>query len=108
MNESKKLSKAAMDRLVKSEFFHEVESIVQAWDYYLLVIEQKRRNRIEYDDEKKCCNEMMHKWDVAKLALEFITGNIYGFSRNGETYGVVNERDYSDRIISGSNKGVVA
>jgi len=100
----KKLSKAAMNRLLRSEFFHNVDDIVKAWDYYLLVIEQKRRNRLEYDDEKKCIDEMMHKWSVAKLALEFITGNIYDFSRDGNgNYSVVNEGDYSDRIISGSN-----
>jgi len=98
-----KISKAEMNRLRKSEFFHNVEEIVKAWDYYLLVIEQKQNENLEYDYEKEAVDEMMHKWEVAKLALEFITGNLYGLSRNREVYSVVNERDYNDRIITGSN-----
>jgi hypothetical protein len=85
------MSKAEMKRLRESEFFHEVEEVVKAWDYYLT----------KNDREKS--DEMMHKWEIAKLALEHITGNLYGFSRNGVTYSIVNERDYNDRIISGSN-----
>jgi len=98
---NKKLSKTAMNRLKNSEFFHDIENTVKAWDYYLLDVEQKRRNGLEYD--AKPINEMLCKWEVQKLALEYITGNLYGFSRNGDTYSVVNERDYNDRIISGSN-----
>jgi hypothetical protein len=85
----KDISKAAMKRLMKSEFFHEVEEIVKAWDYYLLT------------NNREASKEMMHKWEIAKLALEFITGNLYGFSRNGVTYSIVNERDYEDRLIIG-------
>lgn len=87
-----KLSKAAMKRLKESEFFHEVEEVVKAWDYYCRI-----------NDIPKS-NEMMHKWGMAKLALEYITGNIYGFSRDGNgNYSIVNKRDYSDRIIRGRN-----
>lgn len=85
------MTKAAMERLKKSDFFHEVEKTIKAWDYYL---------SIGKDD---LAEDMMHKWLMAKLALEHITGNLYGFSRNGETYSVVNERDYSDRLIIGRN-----
>jgi len=85
----KTLSKAAKDRLIKSKFFHEVEEIVKAWDYYLLT------------NNREASQEMMHKWEIAKLALEHITGNLYGFSRNGVTYSIVNERDYDDRLIIG-------
>jgi hypothetical protein len=85
----KKISKAAMERLMKSKFFHEVEEVVIAWDYYLAV------------GDKDSSNEMMHKWEIAKLALEHITGNLYGFSRNGETYSIVNERNYDERILIG-------
>ena len=94
-----KISKAAMKRLKKSEFFHEVENVVKAWDYYL-------RNGNRHDNpDRKDAEEMMHKWGMAKLALEHITGNIYGFSRDGVgNYSVVNERDYNDRIISGCNE----
>lgn len=42
---------------------------------------------------------MMHKWMMEKLALEYITGNLYGFSRNRETYSIVNEQDYNDKLI---------
>jgi len=98
---NKKLSKTAMNRLKNSEFFHDIENTVKAWDYYLLDVEQKRRNNLEYDT--KPVDEMMRKWEVQKVALKYITGNLYGLSRNGDTYSVVNERDYNDRIISGSN-----
>jgi hypothetical protein len=83
------MTKAAMKRLLKSEFFLEVQMVVKAWDYYLNA------------GDKELANEMMHKWEMAKLALEHITGNIYGFSRNGETYSIVNERDYGERLIVG-------
>jgi hypothetical protein len=62
---------------------------LKAWDFYL------GRGK----DDEECAKEMMHKWEMAKLALEHITGNIYGFSRNGETYSVVNERNYDERLI---------
>ena len=81
------MTKAAMTRLKKSEFFHEVCEVVVAWDYYLHI------------NDRAAADEMMHKWSMAKLALEHITGNLYGFSRNGETVSIVNERDYSDRIF---------
>jgi hypothetical protein len=93
----KAISKAAMERLMKSKFFHEVEEIVKAWDYYL------------NEGNREASNEMFHKWEIAKLALEHITGNIYGFSRNGETYSIVNEHDYNDKLIVGESvqaKGV--
>jgi hypothetical protein len=94
----KTMSKAAMKRLLRSEFFHNVEELVKAWDYYL------GNNRKHAEQYRKEADEMMHKWDMAKLALEYITGNIYGFSRDGTgNYGIVNERDYSDRIIVGHN-----
>ena len=90
------MTKAAMERLLKSEFFHEVAEVVKAWDYYLTV------------GDRESADEMMHKWDMAKFALEYITGNLYGFSRNGETYGIVNERDYNERILIGDSvKGVI-
>ena len=81
------MTKAAKQRLLASRFFHEVAEIVKAWDYYLHI------------GNREAADEMMHKWQIAKLALEHITGNLYGFSRNGETYSIVNERDYSDRLI---------
>jgi hypothetical protein len=88
----KKISKAAMGRLVRSEFFHEVEAVVKAWDWYL----QK--------NDKPCADEMMHKWFMAKPALKFITGETYAFSRDGNgNYYVVNEKDTGDRIIDGFN-----
>lgn len=79
------MTKAAMDRLIKSDFWHGVCENVVAWDYYL------------YTNDQESATECMHRWDVAKQALEYITGNLYGFSRNGETVSIVNERDYSDR-----------
>jgi len=89
----KKISKASMNRLLKSKFFHDTEEIVKAWDYYLL---------IGAGEEAR---GMMHKWQIAKLALEHITGNSYGLSRDGAgNYSIVNEKDHSDRIVSGSNQ----
>jgi len=89
---TKKISKAAMKRLQRSKFFHEIEETVKAWDYYLI------------KGERENADKMLYQWNMAKLALEYITGNLYGFSRNGEgDYSVVNERDYSDRIIRGRN-----
>ena len=85
------MTKAAKERLLKSKFFHEVDEVVKAWDYYLST------------GEKELANEMMHKWSIAKLALEHITGNVYGFSRNGETYSIVNERDRNDILLAGNS-----
>jgi len=85
------MTKAAMKRLLKSDFFHEVEAVVKAWDYYLAI------------EDKTSADEMMHKWHMAKSALEYITGNIYGFSRNGKTYSIVNERNYDDRLLTGNS-----
>ncbi len=101
----KQLSKAAMDRLVRSEFFHTVRDMVGAWDYYLM---EYRAYRVE-DAERamkaqRDADVMMHQWAIAKLALKHITGNIYSFTRNGEgDYAVVNEDDCNDRIIIGRN-----
>jgi len=85
----KRTSKAAMRRLLKSNFFNEVIEIVKAWDYYLIT------------GERDLAKEMMDKWFVAKEALEFITGNAYGFSRNGTTFSIVNKSNYDDRLFIG-------
>jgi hypothetical protein len=81
------MTKAAMTRLKQSEFFHEVCDVVVAWDYYLHI------------GDKKSADECTYKWSMAKKALQFITGELYGFSRNGETVSIVNERNYDDRIF---------
>ena len=83
------MMKTTRKRLLKSEFLHEVIETVKAWDYYLTV------------GNKKLADEMLHKWYVERSALEHITDNLYGISRNGETYSVVNERDYNDRLFIG-------
>ena len=88
-NREKRISKAAMKRLLGSKFFREVKEVVRAWDYYISTGEQEM------------ANEMMHKWFMIKEALEFITGNVYGFSRDGTTYSVVNERNYDDMLFIG-------
>lgn len=85
------MTKAAKQRLLGSKFFHEVEATVKAWDYYLQT------------GDREAADEMMREWKVAKLALEHITGNVYGFSRNGETYSIVNEQDDDDRLIVGES-----
>ena len=87
------MTKAAMNRLMKSDFFHEVCDTVKAWDYYMRV-----GNRVLAD-------EMMHKWGMAKLALKHITGATYGFSRDlaGGTYSIVNEKDCNDILIHGES-----
>jgi len=85
------MTKAALKRLLKSKFFHEVEEVVHAWDYYLTV------------GDRKLADEMMHKWLMAKLALEYITGIPYGFSRNGETYSIVNELDHDEKLLAGKS-----
>jgi len=85
------MTKAVMKRLLKSEFFHEVKAVIEAWDYYLTA------------GDKELADEMMHKRLMAKLALEYITGNIYGLSRNGETYSLVNEQNYDDRLLIGQS-----
>lgn len=71
--------------MTKSDFWHRTLEIITAWDYYLTV------------GDRTSADECMREWNMAKLALEYITGELYGFTRNGETYGIVNERDYSDR-----------
>ena len=85
----KRTSKAAMIRLLKSNFFCEVIEIVKAWDYYLAT------------GERDLAKEMMGKWFVAKEALKFITGNVYGFSRDGTTFSILNESNYDDRLFVG-------
>lgn len=86
-----KMSKAAMQRLMGSDFYHEVYEVLQAWDYYL------RAN------DRKEADEMMHKWGMAKLALKHITGKSYGFSRDDEGWRLVNGADYDDILMSGTS-----
>jgi hypothetical protein len=89
----KKMTKASQNRLIKSEFFHEVRDVVKAWDYYLSI------------GDRKAADEMMYKWQIAKLALEHITGNLYSFFRDKcGTYFIFNECDHSDKIIFGRNE----
>ena len=85
----KNMSKAARKRLMKSEFWHRIVDIVKAWDCYLAI------------GDNKSADACMHEWSMAKLALEHITGESYGFTRNGKTYGIVNERDCTDCPILG-------
>jgi len=92
--ENKKISKAAMTRLMKSDFFCEVLGTVKAWDYYVAV------------GDKELAGEMMSNWLMARSALEFITGNIYKLSRNGETYSVENEFNKDEKIIIGIGHSV--
>lgn len=93
----RKNSKAAMERLLKSQFFKETISTVSAWDYYLIT------------GDKALADEMMNKWFIARLALKHITGNFYEFSCNGETYSIVNARNHDDVLFSGlSIKGEAA
>ena len=89
MKTEKEMSKAAMKRLLKSEFFKETAETVQAWDYYLT------------EGNKELADEMMREWFVAKLALEHITGKSYELSRNGETFSIVNEKNRGDIIVAG-------
>ena len=88
------MTKAAMDRLVKSDFFREVCETVEAWDYYL------------HAKDREAADECMHKWMMAKLALKHITGKSYGFSRDGETVSIVNEADYSDTLFKTKAKRI--
>lgn len=85
------MTKAAMTRLMKSEFFHTTCEVVMAWDYYL------------HEGDRQAADEMMYKWQMAKLALEHITGEIYGFSRDGETVRIVNEADCNDVLFSAAS-----
>jgi len=85
----RKISKAAMRRLLKSNFFNEVIGIVRALDYYLIT------------GERDLAKEMMDKWFVAKEALKFITGNVYVFQRKGTTFSIVNKSNYDDRLFIG-------
>lgn len=81
------MTKAAMNRLIKSEFFHEVCEQVVAWDYYL--------RKKDQESADKC----MERWFMAKVALQFITGKCYAFSRNDESVSIVNEADYTDVLF---------
>lgn len=81
------MTKAAMTRLMKSEFFRNTCDVVTAWDYYLS------------NGDQEAANEMMHKWSVAKLALEVITGKVYGFSRTDKEIRIVNVADYTDELF---------
>lgn len=84
---TKTMSKAATQRLITSDFYHEVYATVKAWDYYLRT------------DDKEAADEMMHKWTMAKLALKFITGKSYGFMRDNKSFSLVNEADYTDILF---------
>ena len=85
------MTKTGMSKLKKSQFFYEVCDIVMSWDHYLKIGNQEM------------ADIMMSKWVIAKLALEYITGNVYRFSRNGIMYSIVNEHDYDDRLIIGKS-----
>ena len=82
------MTKAAMQRLKKSDFFREVCALVIAWDYYLRT---KNDNAVD-----ECAN----RWSIAQLALQHITGNMYRFARNDETVSIVNMYDRNDTIFS--------
>lgn len=82
------MTKAAMRRLLGSEFFHEVLAVVNAWDYYIST------------GDRGLADEMMREWQMAKSALKHITGTTYMVSRNGETYSIVNEQNPDDELFT--------
>ena len=81
------MRKKVSEKLKASEFFYEVCKTVTLWDYYLQV------------DNRESAKECMGKWTMAKSALEYITGEIYGFSRNSEMISIVNERNDKDILF---------
>ena len=89
----KNMSKAARERLMKSDFWNRTCEIIVAWDYYLTT------------NDRESSDECMHEFNMAKLALEHITGELYGFTRNGETSTKENPmQDYHDDITRLADK----
>ena len=82
------MTKAAMDRFLKSEFYYRTCEVVQAWDFYL-------RSKNE-----QSADECEHEWRMAKVALEHVTGKTYGISRTDEGFAIVNKSDLSDVLFS--------
>ena len=87
-HKERRLSKAAMQRLLKSNFFSEVISTVRALDFYKTYGPSELADRI------------LQEWLIARSALEFITDNKYKISRNGEIYSIVNESDPNDKLYT--------
>jgi hypothetical protein len=77
MKPTKPMSNAAMQRLLKSDFFWALRDVIRAWDFYVA------------KNEDQNAFQMQCKWEMAKLALEHMTGKTYHFSRTDTHYGVV-------------------
>jgi len=83
----KEMSKAAKKRLMGSKFFHEVEELLKAFSYY------------QAEGDTQTAEEMWHKWEIARLALEYITGNSYEFTQYEKYFAVVNYHNREDKLI---------
>ena len=87
----KEMSKAARNRLERSEFYRDTVETVHAMNYY------------QYKKETKQADEMMIRWQIARLALEHITGKRYEFKRTEihEGLSVYAVRNGEDVLIQG-------
>ncbi|MEG2088143.1 MAG: hypothetical protein RR022_08060, partial [Angelakisella sp.] len=58
--------------------------------------EQVSNESLSYDKRQSCRElqaERLAEWEVAKVAIQYITGKAYAFTRTDEYYGIVNEAD---------------
>lgn len=76
-----------MKRFLKSEFYCEVCEIAKCLDYYLSV------------GDRNTAQEFFKKWETAKIALKFILGKPYAFTRTDDYYGIVDESNEIDFLI---------
>jgi hypothetical protein len=85
------MTKTALKRLKKSEFFSELRMTVQAWDYYLKT------------KDYKTADQMALEWKMAKLALRHITGNDYNMESWNGIFRVINSKDRNDVLFQGNS-----
>ena len=91
-----KISKAALTRLKRSDFWGEVLDVAKAWDYYLYAA---RNNTPARDDV--ALNEMIIKLGVIKMALNHITGKPYTFKQTETGYMLICPKDPADILLEG-------
>ena len=91
-----KISKAAMTRLKKSDFWIEALEVTKAWDYYLYAY----KNRLPASNDE-AMKEMSIKLGVIRKALSHILGKSYGFTQTDTGYILVNLNDPTDILLEG-------
>ena len=95
-----KMSKAAMTRLKKSDFWVEVLEVTKAWDFYL------HAERPDFSAKMGAAFDVASvetsaRLSVIKKALTHITGKHYTFVSTDDDYMLVDPNDPTDILLEG-------